>query len=115
VASETAQAVAQAYGCVVVLKSDVTTVSDGVTTIEECNGSVVLATGGSGDVLAGVIAGLLVQYGVDCIEHLFDAAVLGVRIHGMAGESFAIDHGNTGMLATDLLGRIPKAIATLRA
>lgn len=114
VEGESAQALAQAYGCVVVLKSDVTVISDGVETIEEQLGSVVLATGGSGDVLTGIIAGILVQYGVDCIEHIFDAGVLGVRIHTMAGESFARDHGTTGMLATDLLARIPKAIATLR-
>ena len=115
VPSVCAQAVAQAYGCVVVLKSDSTAISDGVETVVEHEGSVVLATGGSGDVLSGIIAGLLVQYGVNCIENIFDAAVLGVRIHAMAGESYANDHGNTGMLATDLLARIPKAIATLRA
>ncbi|MBC8201595.1 MAG: NAD(P)H-hydrate dehydratase [Planctomycetes bacterium] len=114
VPSDSAQAVAQAYGCIVVLKSDSTSVSDGVETVIENEGSVVLATGGSGDVLSGIIAGLLVQYGVHCIEHMFDAAVLGVRIHAMAGESFASEHGNTGMLATDLLARIPKAIAAIR-
>ena len=114
VVADTAQALAQAYGCVVVLKNDVTDITDGVRTVEEREGSVVLATGGSGDVLTGIIAGILVQYGVDCVKHLFDAAVLGVRVHATAGESFAGDHGNTGMLATDLLARIPKAIATLR-
>ncbi len=111
---ESAEALAQAYGCIVVLKSDVTVISDGVRSVEESGGSVVLATGGSGDVLAGVIAGILVQFGMDCISHLFDAAVLGVRVHAQAGESFATEHGNTGMLAVDLLERIPSAIATLR-
>ena len=112
---EAAEALAQAYGCIVVLKSDVTVISDGVRSVEESNGSVVLATGGSGDVLTGIIAGLLVQYGKDCITHLFDAAVLGVRVHAIAGEAFAAEHGNTGMLASDFLERIPWAIATLRA
>ena len=111
---ESAEALAQAYGCIVVLKSSRTIISDGVRTIEDSAGSVVLATGGTGDVLTGIIAGILVQYGIDCISYLFDAAVLGVHIHAMAGESFVEQHGNTGMLATDLLERIPKAIDTLR-
>ena len=112
--SDSAESLAQAYGCVVVLKSDVTEISDGVQTVKVDDGSVVLATGGSGDVLAGIIAGILVQYGMDCTDHLFDAAMLGVRVHALAGQSFENEHGNTGMLATDLLTRIPKAIATLR-
>ena len=112
---EAAEALAQAYGCIVVLKSDVTVISDGVRSVEESNGSVILATGGTGDVLTGIISGILVQFGKDCISHLFDAAVLSVRVHSIAGDSFAAEHGNTGMLATDLLQRIPSAIATLRA
>ncbi len=107
----TPQALAQSYGCIVVLKSDVTEISDGVRTEREEGGSVVLATGGTGDVLTGIIAGLLSQYGMNCTEHLFDAAVLGARVHALAGESFAKEHGNTGMLATDLLERIPSAIS----
>lgn len=111
--SESAAALAQAYGCVVVLKSHVTTVSDGVRT--ECyeHGGVELATGGSGDVLTGIIVGLLAQFGADCISHVFDAAVLGVYIHGSAGHSWASEFGNRGMLATDLLERIPVAMGTL--
>jgi ADP-dependent NAD(P)H-hydrate dehydratase len=111
---EAAEALAQAYGCIVVLKSDITVISDGVRSVEESGGSVVLATGGSGDVLTGIIAGILVQFGQDCISHLFEAAVLAVRVHAIAGESFSTEHGNTGMLASDLLERIPSAIATLR-
>lgn len=111
---ESAEALAQAYGCVVVLKSHVTTISDGVQT--ECirQGGVELATGGSGDVLTGIIVGLLSQFGVDCVSHLFDAAVLGVHIHALAGNSFALEHGNRGMLATDLLERIPGAMASIQ-
>jgi NAD(P)H-hydrate epimerase len=109
----TAQELAQAYGCVVVLKSDMTVISDGVQTTTVDFGGVELATGGSGDVLTGIIAGLLVQYGIDCISHLFDAAVLGVHIHAMAGNTFASKHGNVGMLATDLLEYIPDAITAL--
>jgi len=112
--TESAEALAQAYGCVVVLKSHMTTISDGVRTERYEEGGVELATGGSGDVLTGIIVGLLAQSGVDCMSHLFDAAVLGVYIHGLAGNAYASDFGNRGMLATDLLERIPAAIATLR-
>ena len=111
--SESAEALAQAYGCVVVLKSHVTTISDGVRTEWYEHGGVELATGGSGDVLTGIIVGLLAQFGADCISHLFDAAVLGVYIHGSAGHSWVSEFGNRGMLATDLLERIPAATGTL--
>ncbi|MBC8201272.1 MAG: NAD(P)H-hydrate dehydratase [Planctomycetes bacterium] len=114
VGGDSAEALAQAFGCVVVLKSHTTIVSDGVRTEELKEGGVELATGGSGDVLTGIIAGLIVQYGVDCIEHLFEACVLGTRIHAMAGESFAKEHGNNGMLATDLLTHVPGVIHSLR-
>ena len=109
-----AEALAQAYGCVVVLKSANTVVSDGVTTIEIDTGGVVLATGGSGDVLTGIIAGTLAQFGVGCSKNLVDAAVVGVHIHARAGQLFEAANGNTGMIATDLLCRIPEAISSLK-
>jgi len=115
VEGESADSLAQAYGCVVVLKSDTTSISDGVRTQQIEQGGVELATGGSGDVLTGIIVGLLAQFGVDCVSHLFEAAVLGVHIHAVAGNSFASQHGNRGMLATDLLERIPDAIYSLRS
>ena len=115
VEGESADSLAQAYGCVVVLKSDTTSISDGVRTQQIEQGGVELATGGSGDVLTGIIVGLLAQFGVDCVSHLFEAAVLGVHIHAAAGNSFASQHGNRGMLATDLLERIPDAIYSLRS
>ncbi len=68
----------------------------------------VLATAGTGDVLAGVIAGLLAQ-GLDC----FNASCVGVFIHGLAAEAFSKKAGNTGMLAGDLLPLLPKIIKQL--
>jgi NAD(P)H-hydrate epimerase len=112
--SDSAEELAQALGCVIVLKSHTTTISDGVRTVELKLGGVELATAGSGDVLSGIIAGILVQYGADCVTHLFDTAVLGVHIHSLAGKEFADEHGSSGMLATDLLEQIPNVIATLR-
>ena len=110
VVDSSAATLAQAYGCVVVLKSSTTQISNGVETVHDDSGSVVLATAGSGDVLSGIIAGTLSQFGVNCVEHLFQAATLGVRIHALAGEQFAHEYGTVGMLATDLLERIPSAI-----
>ena len=69
-----------------------------------------MATAGTGDVLAGTIAGLLAQ-GVS----LQDAAALGVFVHGMAGESLKKEMGDAGMLAGDLLTALPRAIRDLHA
>lgn len=67
-----------------------------------------LASAGTGDVLAGAIAGLLAQ-GVG----LFDAAKLGVYLHGAAGERVRAELGDAGMVASDLLPELPKAIRAL--
>jgi NAD(P)H-hydrate epimerase len=68
-----------------------------------------LATAGTGDVLAGVIAGLVAQ-GLN----LFDAAAAGVYIHGMAGENVSERLGDAGMVASDLLPELPLVIKRLK-
>ena len=68
-----------------------------------------MATAGTGDVLAGTIAGLLAQ-GVEPE----DAAALGAYLHGLAGERASADLGDAGMLAGDLLPELPRAIRDLR-
>jgi len=68
-----------------------------------------LASAGTGDVLAGVIAGLLAQ-GLP----LFEAAALGVYLHGEAGEKVKARLGDTGMVATDLLPELPLVIKQLK-
>ena len=69
-----------------------------------------LASGGTGDVLTGVIGGLLSQ-GLTPE----DAACCGVYIHGDAGETVRREVGETGALAGDLLDRIPRSIAMIKA
>ena len=69
-----------------------------------------LATAGSGDVLAGAIVGCLAQ-GVAP----FEAAVLGGYLHGLAGELARAEIGEAGVVAGDLLGRLPGAIGQLRS
>jgi hydroxyethylthiazole kinase-like uncharacterized protein yjeF len=68
-----------------------------------------LASAGTGDVLSGVIAGLVAQ-GVS----LFNAASLGVFLHGEAGEVVRSHLGDAGMLASDLLPALPLAIKQLK-
>jgi ADP-dependent NAD(P)H-hydrate dehydratase / NAD(P)H-hydrate epimerase len=68
-----------------------------------------LASAGTGDVLAGIITGLAAQ-GLN----LFDAASLGVSIHGAAGEKVKNEIGDTGMIASDLLPVLPSVIKQLK-
>jgi NAD(P)H-hydrate epimerase len=68
-----------------------------------------LATAGTGDVLAGVIAGLAAQ-GLT----LYEAASLGVYLHGEAGEKVKNDLGDTGMIASDLLPALPVIIKQIK-
>ena len=64
-----------------------------------------LATAGTGDVLAGTIAGLLAQK-----LKPFDAAVVGTYLHGLAGKIAEEEIGRAGAVASDLLPRLPRAI-----
>jgi len=68
-----------------------------------------LASAGTGDVLGGVIAGLLAQ-GLD----MTDAAVTGVYIHSLAGQRVKNMMGDTGILASDILNELPLTIANLK-
>lgn len=102
----TAGAFAKLYNVVVVLKGHGTVVAsyDGGLYVNE-TGNPGMASGGFGDVLTGMIAGLLGQK-----LSLFDAARLGVYLHGLAGDLAAKDRGEIGLIASDLVDRIPLAI-----
>jgi NAD(P)H-hydrate epimerase len=69
-----------------------------------------LATGGTGDVLAGLIGGLLAQ-GSDA----FTAAVTGVYVHAATGRRLAGRLGEAGLLASDLLPELPVTMHLLRS
>lgn len=90
----------QTYGGVVVLKGAGSLICNGFQTYVAPVGNPGMASGGFGDVLSGVIGGLLAQ-GMD----LFSAAVAGVLIHGLAADTAALQ-GERGMLASDLLPHI---------
>jgi NAD(P)H-hydrate epimerase len=69
-----------------------------------------MASGGMGDVLAGIIAALLGQ-GLS-VE---DAMKLGVYLHGYAGDRVASRHGEIGLIASDIIDDLPSALAELAA
>jgi ADP-dependent NAD(P)H-hydrate dehydratase len=113
-----AESLAQRLGCIVVLKGPGTIVSDGHSTWTCPHGHACLATAGTGDVLAGVIAGLIAQFAghARAPMSLFDAARLGVHAHACAGEAWAASHGaQAGLLAQELAQAIPAQIEVLRA
>jgi len=107
---ETARKTAAQWGKVVVLKGAYTVVAapDGRARISQV-ANPGLASAGTGDVLSGVIAGLVAQ-GLP----LFDAAACGVYLHGQAGEVVKEEIGEAGMLAGDLLPVLPKVITALK-
>ena len=102
----TAVEFAKLHKVIVVLKGHGTVVAsyDGAVYINE-TGNPGMASGGFGDVLTGMIVGLLGQK-----LSLYDAARLGVYLHGLAGDLAANERGDVGLLASDLLDRIPLAI-----
>ena len=103
---------ARRVGCVVVLKGAGTVVSDGIHTWTNTTGGAALATAGSGDVLTGVIAGLVAQHRGSL--SLYDCARIGVHAHGAAADRWAARRGDAGLLAEELLDEIPCALAQLR-
>lgn len=96
---------AKQLNAVVVLKGKHTVISDGEKVFINPTGNSALAKAGTGDVLTGMIAGFCAQ-GVSPI----DAACLGVYLHGLAGDIAAEDLSQYGMLASDQLNYIPRAI-----
>ncbi|MBI2900753.1 MAG: NAD(P)H-hydrate dehydratase [Planctomycetes bacterium] len=105
-----ARAAAKRFGAVVVLKGHRTVVSDGERTWVNETGNAGMATGGSGDVLSGVIGGLLGQR-----LPPWDAACLGAHVHGLAGDLAARERGEISLIATDILDALPRAFRSLEA
>ena len=105
-----AQDAARRWGHVVVLKGACTVIAhpDGRTRISPWVNSG-LAKGGTGDVLSGIIAGLLAQRP----DALFAAAALGVYVHGLAAQAVRSQLGETGMTAGDLVPALADAFRRL--
>lgn len=129
-----AEQFAQRLGCIVVLKGAGTVVSDGHRTWTNASGHPCLATGGTGDVLTGMIAAIIAQFAAPAAMpgipaamaakmpkdprkplDLYDAVRLAVHAHGLAGERWAdAHHSSGGMLAMELTAEIPGAMESLR-
>ncbi len=105
-----AKKIASQYGATVVLKGHQTVVADpgGRVSINR-TGNPGMATGGSGDILLGVIASLLAQ-GLKP----FDAAKVGVYIHGFAGDLAKKEKGVISLVPSDILDLLPRAFQKLR-
>lgn len=102
----TTQDNAEQWGCIMVQKDARTIVSDGTECYINLSGNCGMATGGSGDVLAGMIGGLLGQ-GMES----FPAAKLGVYLHGLAGDVVKKEKGTFGLMASDLLSGLCQIFA----
>lgn len=100
---ETAEAFSTHHSISVILKDAVSIIaSPGRKTYENHSGNSGMATAGSGDVLSGILAGLLAQ-GVATP----DAAVLGAYIHGRAGDFAAEEKTEYSMTASDIISHLP--------
>jgi ADP-dependent NAD(P)H-hydrate dehydratase len=95
---------ARIHQLTVVLKGPRTVITNGERLFVNTTGNSGMATGGSGDVLTGIVVSLLGQK-----MHPFEAAALGVNAHGRAGNIAASELGQRGMIASDLLSALPKA------
>ena len=102
--SDLSRAFAKEHDLIVVLKGHETIVTDGPRIYRNNTGNPGMATGGSGDVLTGMIAALIGQ-GLSALE----AAQLGVYVHGLSGDIAAKELGQVSLIATDLLDFLPQA------
>jgi NAD(P)H-hydrate epimerase len=100
--------IADRFGAVAVLKGAGTVVCDGEQAYVEAGGNPGMATGGTGDVLTGLLTARLAA-GIDP----FDAAVQAVWLHARAGDLAAAAVGEHSMVATDLVASLPAAVAGL--
>jgi len=109
-----AMALAQRLGSVVVLKGAGTVTSDGLRAWRCDRGNAALATGGSGDVLGGVVAALFAQFGRDPQLSPGALAALAVEIHARAGDLWRDMHGDAGALAHEIADLVPDAMRAMR-
>lgn len=110
---EIARKAAADWNAVVILKGNwtVTAAPDGRAWINS-TGNPGMSSGGTGDVLTGMLAGLTAQFGAE--KNWAETLALGVYLHGLAGDLAAEEFGEAPLIATDLIRCIPAAFAQLR-
>jgi hydroxyethylthiazole kinase-like uncharacterized protein yjeF len=119
---------AKEFNCVLVFKGAPTIISEpggmnhtvhtGGQTYVNPTGNAGMATAGSGDVLTGIIVGLLAQIlmlrrGEDIKKIILDSACAGVFIHGLTGDLAKEEKGEMGMIAGDMMEKIPEALVRI--
>ncbi len=105
-----ARITSQTYECITVLKGHNSIVTNGEKIFINQSGSSALAKAGTGDVLTGIIAGLLAQK----LSPL-DAAIIGTYLHGLAGDIAAADLTKYSVLASDVIDYLPFALKMVLA
>jgi NAD(P)H-hydrate epimerase len=99
---------AKTHGIVVLLKGHETVITDGDRFAINTTGNAGMATGGTGDVLTGLLAALLAQKMTP-----YDAARLGAHLHGLAGDLAAAEFSEPGLIASDVARYLGRAWRTL--
>ncbi|HVB59070.1 MAG TPA: NAD(P)H-hydrate dehydratase [Candidatus Acidoferrales bacterium] len=104
---KTAERCAAEWNCHVILKGHQTIIAapDGRTWVNS-TGNPGMATGGTGDVLTGILTGLTAQYGVESWGAMLS---FGVYLHGLAGDLASAETGNAPLMAGDLIQFLPRA------
>jgi len=100
-----AQELAKALNCIILLKGYRTVITDGTCGYINTTGNPGIAVGGSGDLLAGIITALIGQ-GIDPLK----AAACAAWLHGRAGDICAQEIGQYGMLPSDMLNALPRLL-----
>jgi NAD(P)H-hydrate epimerase len=108
---DVARSFAREHELIVVLKGHRTLVAqpDGTVWVNT-TGNPGMATGGTGDILTGVVAGLIAQHP----DHVADAVIAAVHLHGLAGDVARESMGEHSLVATDLLKGLPEAFRRTR-
>ena len=96
---------AENFGCIMLLKGNRTVITDGQTVYINTTGNPGMAVGGCGDVLAGMITGLLGQ-GLEPLK----AAACAAWLHGASGDICAQEIGQYGMLPSDMVKVLPRLL-----
>jgi ADP-dependent NAD(P)H-hydrate dehydratase len=102
------QSFSTAFDVVVVVKGAPTNIIYKDLVYENSTGNQALASAGSGDVLTGIIAGLLAQN-----YNATDAAILGVYLHGLTADIAVVDTGHHSFIASDIISYLGKAFLSL--